>query len=201
MDLSLAPIRLAEPAVVARLRMAFPERDFQIQRVPPVLTVKEFERVTRLTPFIGLAWLGIRPDTASGRQLAATMRWRLVMVVKVSSSADARFKGDKRDIGIDAMIDVASALLQGTTIDGVGATAVTGAEAVYADGWADDATVVAQVDFEIRYQFAPPALKLVTPDDFMALGVSWLNADSTDPENGPETPQTVLPGGPNPPNP
>lgn len=192
MDLALAPIRTIEPAIEARLRLAFPTKDFQIQRVPPVLTIKEFERVVRLTPFIGLAWLGIKPDPASGRQLAAAMRWRLIMIVKASSSLEARFKGDRRDIGIDAMIDVAAALLQGTVFDGIGVSAVTGAEAVFADGWADEATVVANLDFEVRYQFSPAALQLKTIDDFQKLGVTWINADS--PAGGAvDAPQTVQP--------
>ncbi|HEV2501608.1 MAG TPA: hypothetical protein VGV39_00945 [Mesorhizobium sp.] len=192
MDLALAPIRTIEPAIKARLRLAFPSKVFQIERIPPVLTIEEFKRVVRLTPFIGLAWLGIKPDPASGRQLAAAMRWRLVMIVKASSSLEARFKGDTRDIGMDAMIDVAVALLQGAVFDGIGASAVTGAEAVFVDGWADEATVVANLDFEVRYQFSLAALQLKTIDDFKSLHVTWLNADS--PEGGAvDAPQTVQP--------
>lgn len=199
MDLATSPIRTMQPAIVDRLRLAFPEKDFQIQRVPPVLTIKEFERVVRLTPFIGLAWMGMRPDRDAGRQLAAAMRWRLTLIVKASSSLDARFGGDRRDIGLDAMLDVAGTLLQGAVFDGIGASAVTGAEAVYADGWADEATVVANVDFEIRYQFSPAALQAKQIDDFKQLGVAWLNAENPA-EGSVEPSQTVLPDGPNPPN-
>lgn len=199
MDLATSPIRVMQPAIEQRLRLAFPAKDFQIQRVPPVLTIKEFERVVRLTPFVGLAWMGMRPDRDAGRQLAAAMRWRLVLIAKASSSLDARFRGDKRDIGLDAMLDIAGTLLQGAVFDGIGASAVTGAEAIYADGWADEATVVAQVDFEIRYQFSPAALSLKTIDDFERLDAAWLNAES--PEiGGVEPPQMMLPNGPNPPN-
>lgn len=189
MDLATSPIRVMEPAIVERLRLAFPVKDFQIERVPPVLTMKEFERVTRLTPFIGLAWMGIRPDTASGRVLQAAMRWRLVMIVKASNSLETRFKGDTKDIGLDAMVDVAAALLQGHTFPGIGASALTGAEGVYAEGWADEAIVLANVDFEIRYAFSPAALKLVTPGDFRELGVSWLANDDANVE----TTQTIQP--------
>ena len=200
MDLATSPIRIMAPAIVERLRLAFPAKDFQIKRVPPVLTIREFERVVRLTPFIGLAWMGMRSDRDAGRQLAAAMRWRLMLIVKASSSLDARFGGDKRDIGLDAMLDVAGTLLQGVSFDGIGARPVTGAEAVFADGWADDATVVANVDFEIRYQFSPAALTLKAIDDFKRLDVAWLDAESPA-GGGVEPPQTVLPNGPNPPNP
>jgi len=190
MDLLKTPIRLMEPAIVDRLRIAFPARDFQIARVPHVLTIKEFERVVRLTPFIGLAWMGIAPDRDGGRALKAVARWRLILVVKASSSLETRFKGDVRDIGLDAMVDVATALLQGTTLAEIGACAVTAADAVYADGWADEAIAVAQVDFEIRYAFSPAGLGLRTIDDFRALGIGWL-VDGAPDEGGFEPPQTI----------
>lgn len=180
MDLLKTPIRLMEKAIIERLRIAFPERDFQIDRVPHVLTIKEFERVVRLTPFIGLAWMGCQPDRNNGRAIKAAGKWRLIMIVKASSSLQARFKGDARDIGLDAMIDVATALLQGTTFDEIGASAVTAAEPVYADGWADEAIAVAQVDFEISYLFSPAGLGLKTIDEFRALGITWLNDESPD---------------------
>lgn len=191
MDLTTSPIRLMEPAIIARLRLAFPANAFQIQRVPPVLTDTEFKRVVHLTPFIGLAWMGMKPDPASGRQLAAAMQWRLVLIVKASSSLEARFKGDRRDMGLDAMVDVAGALLQGAVFDGIGAVAVTRAEGVFADGWADDATVLAQIDFEIRYQYSAGQLRLVEPDDFLRLGVTWL-VEGSDPD-APEPTDTIEP--------
>lgn len=194
MELATSPIRVMEPAIVARLRRAFPAKTFPIERVPPVMTIAEFERITRTTPVIGLAWLGIRPDPQSGRQLSAAMRWRLVMVTKASSSPEARWKGDKHDIGLDAMVDVATALLQGHSFPDIGPSAVTGAEGIFADGLADAAMVLANVDFEIRYNWSPAPLKLIEPGDFERLGITWINADS--PElGGVEAPQTiVLPG-------
>lgn len=185
MDLASQPIAVMEPAIVARLRLAFPEAQFQIQRVPPVLTDMEFKRVVRLTPFIGLAWLGMKPDTGTGRELRGAMQWRLVLIVKASSSIEARFKGDRRDIGLDAMVDVATVLLNGVTFD-IGHSTVTRAEGVFADGWADDATVIAQVDFEIRFATRVAGLGLTTLDDFRSLGITWLNAASPDPEDDPE---------------
>lgn len=181
MELSLAPIRVMEPAITARLRLAFPAKDFQIQRVPSVLTVKEFEDVVRLTPFIGLAWMGIQPDRNASREFKGVANWRLVLVVKASSTLDTRFKGDRRDIGLDAMIDVASVLLNGFSFDDIGTCTVTSAEAIYADGWSDAATVLAQVDFDIQYTARLSQYQFKTQDDFKQLGVSWLTDDASDP--------------------
>lgn len=198
MELSTSPIRVMEPAIVERLRLAFPEETFPIERVAPVMTIAEFQRLTRTTPVIGLAWVGMKPDAQSGRVLAAYMRWRLVLVVKASSSPEARFKGDKRDIGLDAMVDVATALLQGHSFPDIGASRATGAEGVYADGLADAAMVLANVDFEIRYTWSPAPLRLTEPGDFLRLGITWINAESPELEEGDtgvEAPQTIFPQG------
>jgi hypothetical protein len=180
MDLAYAPIRRMEPSIVARLRLAFPEKTFAIDRVPQTLTIKEFERITHQAPFIGLAWTGMKPDPASGRILKGQMLWRLVIVFKASNTLETRFKGDKRGIGLDAMVDVAIALLQAHEIPGVGVATVTGANSVIADGWTEDSVVIAQVDFNVAFQISPAAFQLVTLDDFKRIGVSWSFAEDPD---------------------
>lgn len=196
MDLSTSPIRTIEPLIVARLRLAFPEKDFSLDRIPSVLTVKEFEQVLHQPPFLGLSFLGIKADPKSGRILQASMRWRLVLVVKASRDLRTRFSGDAHEIGLDAMTDVAIALLQGASLPGIGDMRVTSAEAVYAEGWSDDATVLNQIDFEVAYSTSPAPFKLVTVADLQAIGVTWLNPDSPDPDQGPATSQVnILEGG------
>ncbi|WP_026379365.1 hypothetical protein [Afifella pfennigii] len=195
MDLAASPIRTIEPLLAARLRLAFPQKDFSLERIPAVLTVKEFERVLRQPPFLGLAFLGIKPDANSGRQLQAKMRWRLILVVKASRDLCTRFSGDAHEIGLDAMTDVAVALLQGAAIEEVGDVSVTSVEAVYAEGWGDDATVVNQVDFEVAFSSSPAAFRLVAADDLVSIGATWLIADSADPEEGPAAPQEIQLGG------
>lgn len=181
MELSLAPIRVMEPAITARLRLGFPAKKFQIHRVPAVLTIDEFKTVVRLTPYIGLAWMGIQPDRNASREFKGVANWRLVLVVKASSKLETRFKGDQHDIGLDAMIDLASVLLNGFSFDGIGTCTVTSAEAIYADGWSDAATVLAQVDFDIQYTARLSQYQFKTQDDFKQLGVSWLTDDASDP--------------------
>ena len=190
-NLAASPIRTIEPLVTARLRLAFPEKSFGLERIPAVLTVKEFERVLRLSPFLGLAFLGVDTDAKSGRQLQAAMRWRLVLVFKASRDLRTRFSGDAHDIGLDAMTDVAIALLQGAVFEGVGASTVTSAEAVYADGWEDDLTVVNQVDFKVAYSTGAGPFQLKTIDDFRTLGATWLNGDESAPAPGTDSPRDI----------
>jgi hypothetical protein len=191
MDLAYAPIRKMEPPIVERLRLAFPAKDFTVERVPQTLTIKEFDRLVKQSPFIGLAWTGMKPDAASGRILKGQMLWRLVLVFKASNGLETRFKGDKRGLGLDAMIDVAVALLQAAEIPGVGIATVTSANSVIADGWTDDNVVIAQIDFNVAFQISPAAFQLMTVDDLQRIGVSWAFVE--DPDTTAATDLTELP--------
>lgn len=175
MDISTTPIRAMETPIVNRLRLAFPSKDFTIERVPQTLTLKEFERLVKSTPFIGLAWTGFRPDgQTNARVTKGDMLWRLILIYKASSTLEARFKGDKLGLGLDAMVDVSIVLLNGAVFDGIGTSQVTSASSVIADGWSDDKIVIAQVDFSVKFTSTPGNLALVTPGDFARLGITWI---------------------------
>lgn len=176
----LMPIRNQEPLIVERLRIAFPEKIFRIERVPQVLSMKQFTRISNLTPYIGLAWTGMKPDPDNGRMLKGNMLWRLILVNAVSSGLEARLKGDRYDIGMDAMVDVASVLLQGVNFSGQGVTNVTLANSVIADGWSDDNIAIAQIDFTFNFATRAAATGKMQPDDFKALGVTWSINGSTE---------------------
>lgn len=169
----LMPIRNQEPLIIERLRIAFPEKIFTIERVPQVLSIKQFTRIANQTPYIGLAWTGMKPDADNGRMLKGNMLWRLILVSAVSSGLEARLKGDKYDIGMDAMVDVASVLLQGVNFDGQGVTNITLSNSVIADGWSDDNVAIAQVDFTFSFACRAAATGKMQPDDFKALGITW----------------------------
>lgn len=195
MDLSTLPIDTMETAITDRLRLAFPVRDFTIERVPQVLTIKEFERLSKLSPFIGLAWMAFLPDgTTNARQTKGDMTWRLILINKASSTLETRFKGDKRGIGLDAMVQVSVLLLNGTTFDGIGASQVTRAAAAIADGWSDDAIAIAQVDFKIAFAASPSRLQLVSREDFERLGITWI-MEPRDEDAPPVTETVTIPQG------
>ncbi|MBB3947218.1 hypothetical protein GGQ73_003184 [Rhizobium skierniewicense] len=169
----LMPIRNQEPLIVERLRIAFPTKTFTIERVPQTMSLTEFQRIAKLTPFLGLAWTGMKADGDNGRMLKGNMLWRLILVNKVSSGHEARFKGDRRDIGMDAMVDVAAVLLQGVSFQGQGTTNVTLANSVIADGWSDDNIAISQLDFTFSFACRAAATGKMTPEDFKGLGITW----------------------------
>ncbi len=173
LDLAHQPIRAMEPLIVERLRLAFPKQLFTIDRIPQTLTIKEFDRLSRLSPFIGLAWTGFKPDGDNNRITKGAMLWRLVLLFKASNGLETRFKGDKLGLGLDAMADVAIVLMSGWTLPDIGSSHVTLANSVIADGWTDDAIVIAQVDFEIRFSSTLAIYKILTPADFLAIGAAW----------------------------
>ena len=108
------------------------------------------------------------------------MQWRLFLVYSASSGLEARFKGDMRGLGLDAMVDVAGLLLNGVSFDDAGVLTVTGANAIVADGFADDNIAIAQVDFSFSFVASTADLELETAKDFDALGVTWALATSDD---------------------
>lgn len=184
--LDTAPIATIEQPIVDRLHLAFPPRNFTIERVPSTMTLREFQRHARATPFIGLAWLGLDPDAANSRQLKAKMQWRAILITS-ARTLEARFKGDARDIGLDAMIDVLSLILNGWTVEGIGAVTVTGAKAVFAEGNEDDDVAIAQVDFSVAYVARLAAMQFKTAADLAAIDIQWLAGSETPPATGTQT--------------
>jgi hypothetical protein len=169
----LAPIRRQEPLITQRLRVAFPENPFVIERVPQNLSTSEFKRIVRMTPYLGLAWAGMKPDTNSGRQLKGDMQWRLILINRVSNGLEARFKGDKHDIGMDAMTDVGMAILHGASFPGVGTTTVTQVSSLIAEGYADDDIAISQIDFTFSFVTSPADFSIASQELFEALDITW----------------------------
>ncbi|TCT35376.1 hypothetical protein EDC90_102631 [Martelella mediterranea] len=172
-------IATQDELITKRLRIAFPERVFNLERVPMAMTMREFNRLARMTPFLGLAWLGMKVGDGA-RNLAGSMQWRLYLLTSTSSGLEARFKGDARGVGLDAIVNVAAAVLNGVSFPDAGTLTVTGASAIAADGFTDDNIALAQVDFQFSFCTSTNDLELETAEDFEALGVTWSLAESND---------------------
>lgn len=168
-----APIRNMYPELVERLRLAFPEKDFTICRVPQQMSADAFGDLVRVAPVIGIAWRGIRPDANAGRILKGSAQWRLLIIYKASGSPENRFIGDQFGWGLDDMVDVAAVMMHGWTLPNIGACSVTDIQSVTADGFAKEDIELAQIDFEIGFAVPSALLAVKDPADLTALGITW----------------------------
>jgi len=177
MDMSLNPIRSMEPLLLKRLRLGFPQKQFQMERVAPGMDAAEVERLTRQTPYIGLAFSGLRNDASAGRFVQGVWAWKLVIVCKAVGNFNRRVKGDKFDIGLDDIMDVAATILHGVSLDEIGLVSVVSSDVVYSQGWGDKAIVLAHLDFNVRTNMASGDLKLESFQDFKGINAGWLLGD------------------------
>lgn len=189
-NLASTAIRTMSPAIVERLRLAFPDKIFGIERVPSMLNGREFNEVTRKTPFIGLSWVGMKKDSDSGRLLKGHHQWQLTLVVQASGSLRVRYEGDHSDIGIDAMIDVAVALLQGATLEDIGSVTVTDAKSVFAQGLNDDDIALAHIYFDVSFTAPLQDLALVNAASLNQMQITWSTTQDGDPDDNTQTIQS-----------
>jgi len=183
MDYSLNPIRSMEPLLLKRLRLVFPPRQFQMERVAPVMEAPEFERLTRQAPYIGLAFNGFRNDAQAGRFVQGIWNWKLIIVARAVGNFNRRVKGDKFDIGLDDIMDVASVILHGVSLDEIGIVSVVSSDVVYSQSWGDKAIVLAHLDFNVRTNMGQAVLRLESLEDFKGINATWLRANEGN-ENG-----------------
>ncbi|MBB4955355.1 hypothetical protein H4S14_003391 [Agrobacterium vitis] len=173
MDFSRAPIARMEALIRDRLRIAFPADAIGIQRVPRMMSLSEFTTLAQMSPVMGLAWRGMKADPEAGRRLDGKMRWRLTLIYKAANGADARFKGDDKGLGLDAMVDVSMSLLHGWMLPEVGRCTVTRARGALQRGFTDDTVALAHIDFKIGFATPVADYYLLTLQDFRSLAVTW----------------------------
>lgn len=155
-------------ALTARLRLAFPETLFQIALMSPVPSMRELEQTVSRPPFLGLAFTGFDANGAS-RALRGTANWRALLVCENSSSADARYRGDDRGIGMFGMTAAAAALLHGWTIPDVGEVRVIRQDAVDVGEWSANGFALMALDLQVSFLLSPA----VSLDDLIRINTTW----------------------------
>lgn len=173
------PLFAQHRAIAAHLALAFDPKFFVHAPFPVRPSRKLFERLVDRTPFVGLVWGAVQPDSASGRMLQGSAQWTVILVTR-SADGTARVFGDRAQPGLYAMVQVAAAALHGWTIGGEGAAgsgtvAVTAAEALTAEDWTADDLAIAAVSIAIP--FALTDTWQIEP--LRRLGMAWqLDADT-----------------------
>lgn len=141
------PITAIDEAVEARLRTAFLANRWSFQRVPDPMTLDEFKRLMRATPWLGLGWTDLAASP-QGRQVQGQLSFSLTICVK-NVGHEARFHGDRQGPGLYVATMVAAALLHGMTIRDVGTIQVTRAASAFAEGFGDASIAIARLTFQV----------------------------------------------------
>jgi hypothetical protein len=173
------PLHFTARALQAQLQRVFPANRFDWHWLDGKLTAKQWGRLTRRTPAVGLGWAGVTPNTRNSLGFFGASHWFLALVTRNEMSAEARLLGDKVAPGILSMVRAATIALNGYTVDppdtpwqASGSTVITGVGAFYSDDWTDEASTLAGVDISVEYEEVLPA-SLNTPNAMNALQIAW----------------------------
>jgi hypothetical protein len=169
------PLQLMGDALIARLKLVFPETKFQHETVPAKVDANQWRKLTQRTPFIGLGWNDAEAGHNGGRPFDGQARWTVFLVTKNIRGTRERYWGDALAPGLFRMVHGAIAMLNGFTIPGVGTAEVTRAANMYAEGWDDNDMAMAAVDLTVGLTI--DLANSVSPPDgldpFHNLGISW----------------------------
>jgi hypothetical protein len=159
----------ATDAILARLRLAFPEHLFQLSLLPPAPKKRDMDTIVTRKPFLGLAWTGMTIENS--RLLKGSAKWALILVAQNQRSVDERLKGDALGIGLFGMVSAAAGILHGYSLSEHGALAVTSADGALIEDWGDDSLAIAALDLTMPLILdVDPA---DDPQDYLRLGVTW----------------------------
>lgn len=177
------PLECIGTALTARLQLAFPPTVFEHAIMPARLTPQAWEKLTRRVPFVGLGWNQVDAAPDLQRKFRGVSRWTLYLVTRNASGEIGRYFGDAQGPGLFQMVQVATAILQGADIDGIGTASVHQASNAVAEGWEAGNAVIAAVDIEV-----PVDLGLadvfdgggMDVDAFLTDAITWDFAPATD---------------------
>ncbi len=159
--------------IAAILRERFPESRWTIEHVPTPMTLKEFERVIGMTPFIGVSWREIQPGPNAGRATPEKMAATATLVVKNASGKAGRLLGDGAGPGLYPAMELARLALHTRAIEGVGTLGVTRSSQAYSDGWGDLTVAIGVIELEVPTTTPRPIGAGEETPEFAGLATTW----------------------------
>lgn len=176
------PVARVGDGIAERLKLVFPEAQFEHSFVPAKLDGALWNKLVRRPPFVGLGFLEMDPKPGSNTQFVGDVRWAVFLATKNAHSPRARFFGDKFAPGALQMMEVAIAVLQGWTLKGFGPCAVIGAANSFIEDWKDDTLAMTTLHLSMRINFAPSdVLAGIDPCTLSGGTVTWSFAGGTNP--------------------
>jgi phage gp37-like protein len=162
-----------EAGLIDRLRSGLPREIVPtIEGAPHQLTLDEMKRVFRQAPAIAVAFLGF--DALTGLRPARTKtHWGVFVAIGNSAGEKARRHGDALGLGAWALVESATALLNGYATDDFDAIAVASCEPLASEDFARVGLTVYAIRLDIGTDLAPE----IDPDDLADLKVVHVNWD------------------------
>lgn len=170
---SAGPIHAAIAGIEARLLAAFPANRFQHELLPAPLNMRLMaELASRRTPFVGLAFLGLKPGPDTARLYSPKLRFGVYLVAQNPASR-ARLIGDRQGPGLAQMVHAVICCLHGWTIAGerdagVGSIAVAEVDNTDGSEWSKDNTACAALTLEV-----PATFTTSDPDILQTIAATW----------------------------
>lgn len=175
------PLQLIGSGLIKRLHLAFDPKLFVHAMMPARLTPQAWTELTRRTPFIGLGWNELRQAPDLARQFRGITRWTVYLVTRNASGEQGRYFGDAQGLGLFNLVQVATAMLHGVDIAGIGTASVTSAANAVAEGWEGGNAVIAALDVEVPIDLSPRGvLASLSIDDFITDAITWDFLPATD---------------------
>lgn len=135
-------------AIMARLRLAFPENKFEMRFLPPRIDRNTWKVLsTSGQPFLGLGFEGIVSQKSESRAYRGFANWVLLVAVRASGRPEERYFGDSLGVGVLTYAPLAAAMLHGWAA-GTGTAIVTKITNVVSDEWAEDSSIIG-ISFEV----------------------------------------------------
>ncbi len=170
---SAGPIHTAIAGIETRLKAAFPPVRFTHELLPaPMTRATMAELASRRTPFVGLAFLGLKPAPNTARLPSVKLNFGVYLVVQHPNSR-GRTLGDLQGPGLAQMVHAAVCTLHGFTIAGerdagVGSIEVGDVDNTDGAEWAKDNTACAALTLTL-----PATFTTSDPDTLQSILATW----------------------------
>lgn len=172
------PLAYCLRQIEARLAIGFPDATFKRDRIPPTMSAELWREFSGRAPFVGVGWVSWpRAASAGARRYRGDAHFVVMLIAK--NRRDWLMTGDRFSPGILGMATMAAMVLDGWTIDGIGACQVTEMGAVEAGEWVTDDIAICALRVRVEAVSLDDAGLQAQIAEFLQLGVSWDVGDTT----------------------
>ena len=187
--LTPGPVAAIGLAIIARLKLAFPESKFEHAVLPAKLDAALWSKLMRRTPWVGFGWTRLEPKHEGGSQFIGRAIWTLFLVTQNQRGTFERFFGDSLAPGLLQMTQVAVAYLQGHNVPGIGSLTVSDVQNGYAEDWKDESLALTVLEIGCGLSFTLSDVVSEIDGADMTGAITWsfnggANAAPTETETG-----------------